>query len=385
MKIAFLYKFFPSCGGVERVITILANELVRQSIGTCIYSYRQCLKQPVYPLDTAVQIIPLPNNNHIDNDVNVNFLVDEFKNGAFDVLFNHDTTSDSMNLCHQVKNRIPVKVITLHHGQIYLPRTSLQTIAGNYSPLNPRNLLFPLYCLYDYVKRSLHHRKNIHISDAYVLLSDTFRRQLGSSSKLRVIPNPLPFATFFPMDEYEHKENLVLMVGRLSETHKRFSLALQVWKQIEEDNRFNDWYFEIVGDGNDHLFIETLIKEKGLKRVRLIGQAQPEAYYCRAKLLMMTSAYEGFPLVLLEAAQYACVPVVMDSFETLHDIILDGINGQIVENNNLQAFANDVKSLMIAPEKMKKIAAISVEKSRYYDPSFLITKWIKLFNEILTI
>lgn len=384
MKIAFLYKFFPSCGGVERVMTILANELVRQGIGVCIYSFRQCIEHPAYPLESSIQIVPLPNSMRIESTVNAAFLVEELRNNAIDILFNHDSTSDSMELCRRVKEKMPIKIVTLHHGQIYLPRTSLKTIAGRYSLMNPRNSLFPCYYLYDRMRRCFHHHRNMRISDVYVLLSEAFRKQLGCSSKLRVMPNPLSFTYFFPMKEYAaHKENLVLMVGRLSEAHKRFSLALQVWEHIEKDTRFNDWNFEIIGDGDDRSFVENLIENRKLKRVRMVGQAQPEAYYRRAKLLIMTSAFEGFPLVLMEAAQNACVPVVMDSFETLHDLIRDGTNGLIVRNNDVDAFVESMQLLMETPQQLEKMAAWGVENSRRYTPSSLVIKWIKLFNDIL--
>lgn len=382
MKIAFLYKFFPSSGGVERVMTILANELTRVGYFVRIYSFRQCLEAPAYPLNNNVEIFHLPDKSKINSINNVKFLVEAVNSREFDILFNHDSTFDSMSLCNQVKKEIAVKIITLHHGQIYLPVTSLKSIARKYSPLNPRNSLFPFYLVYDYIKRSVHHMNNIHISDVYVLLSDSYRRQLGNSPKLRVIPNPLSFETFYPMEEYRCKENLVIMVGRLSETDKRFSLALQIWERIESYECFNNWNFEIVGDGNDRLFVESIIKDKKLKRVSLIGHANPEPYYKRAKILMMTSAFEGFPLVLLEAAQYACVPIVMNSFETLHEIINDGINGIIVKNNDIISFTKVLMSLMNSPKKIENIAAGCIENSKQYAPSFLISKWIELFKEL---
>ena len=65
MKIAFLYKFFPSSGGVERVMTILANELTRVGYFVRIYSFRQCLEAPAYPLNNNVEIFHLPDKSKI--------------------------------------------------------------------------------------------------------------------------------------------------------------------------------------------------------------------------------------------------------------------------------------------------------------------------------
>lgn len=78
---------------------------------------------------------------------------------------------------------------------------------------------------------SLHHKKNIRICDAYVVLSSSFQRQLGSSSKIQAIGNPLSYSSFFDMSQYDKKENVVVMVGLYSEFHKRFSWHLKYGKK----------------------------------------------------------------------------------------------------------------------------------------------------------
>lgn len=61
MTIAFVYRNFPSLGGVERVIVILANEMVKQGSKVVIYSLEQGLN--AYSLDSSIEIICLPQKN----------------------------------------------------------------------------------------------------------------------------------------------------------------------------------------------------------------------------------------------------------------------------------------------------------------------------------
>lgn len=64
-----------------------------------------------------------------------------------------------------------------------------------------------------------------------------------------------------------------------------------------------------------------------LRNIEFKGTQPSEPYYAESSVLCMTSTYEGFPMVLIEAQQYGCVPMAFDSFEAVHDIIEDGENG----------------------------------------------------------
>ncbi len=385
MNIAFLYKFFPSVGGVERVMTVLANEFVKSGHRMTIYSFRQSLPAPFYFLDSCVILKNLPDTTRIDSPANAAFMAKEVTTYGIDVIVNHDSTWDSVNLCSDIKKRTKIKIVTLHHGQIYLPYKSLQTIASNFSASNPRRLFTPFYYLYDRIRRHRHHRYNISIMDKYVLLSDSFRQQLvnhRNEYKLEVIPNPLSFPTFIDMNQYHEKENIVLMVGRLSEAHKRFQMALTIWDIIEKQSKYDNWRLEIVGEGDARRDMEETIAKLGLKRVELIGNANSERYYRRAKIYFMTSAFEGFPLVLLEAMQNACVPIVMDSFETVHDLITDGHEGAIVANNDIDMFVANTQMLMDNKGKLEEMANKALQKSYSYAPEALSHRWLDLISHL---
>ena len=94
---------------------------------------------------------------------------------------------------------------------------------------------------------------------------------------------------------------------------------------------------------------------------------------------MMTSAFEGFPMTLVEALQCGVVPVVMDSFLSLHDIISDGYNGFIVDNDNVEAFVTRMKHLLkgtnIAP-----FAINGIQSCSSYSVKAIVDEWNKLFS-----
>lgn len=379
MTIAFIYKFFPAIGGVERVMTTLANAFVASGVEVIIFSFQQHLEKPFYYLEKTVEILHLPDYNTIDSKSNAEYIAEVVNNKKVEIIVNHDTTADSIRLCKETRNLIKIPIITLHHGQIYLPKDSLKTIATRKSKYNIRNLLFPLYCLYDNCRRTLHHKKNIQVCDAYIVLAHRFRDQLNNQ-KVYTIPNPLSYQKYFDTTNYETKEKTVLMVGRLSEAHKRIAMALEIWKDIAADKRYHGWRFKIAGDGPDRQMYERIIAEQNIPRVELLGMTDVQPLYEKASILIMTSAFEGFPLVLMEASQNACVPVVMDSFETVKEMIHDKKDGRIIKNNDLTAFQKAMEDLMLQPQKLTEYATAAVENSRRFSIEIILPKWYNLFN-----
>ena len=166
-----------------------------------------------------------------------------------------------------------------------------------------------------------------HFNDAYVLLSgkfvELFARLIGLRSlpKVRVIPNPLPEIKTGKVK----KENLILYVGRLDCVEKRIDRVIDVWRNVSP--KLADWKLEIVGDGPDRLRLER--RAIGMQRISFKGFQDPGPYFSRAKILLLTSDFEGFGLVLVEAQSAGCVPISFASFPSVTDII-NGHNGVAV-------------------------------------------------------
>lgn len=95
---------------------------------------------------------------------------------------------------------------------------------------------------------------------------------------------------------------------------------MNIWKILQD--KLVQYKLEIVGGGTEQVFFEKMAHSMCLKRITFHGFTNPTEYYKRAPILCMTSNYEGFPMVLVEAMQYGCVPFAFDSFPSLYDIIM---------------------------------------------------------------
>jgi glycosyltransferase involved in cell wall biosynthesis len=221
-------------------------------------------------------------------------------------------------------------------------------------------------------------------SDRLVLLSQSFVGQYAEIcrtkdlERLRAIPNPVP-----PIEDVSAsgKERCLLFVGRLQESVKRLRLILAAWERLSGREGNRDWKLVVVGDGPDRDAVRGWAS--GLERVSLEGFRDPTPYYQRASLFAMTSAFEGFGMTLVEAQQNGVVPVVMDSFLSLRDIVADRENGRIVPDGDVDAFVDTLQELMDDPAELRRLADRARATSRRFDTSSVADQWEKLFAEVL--
>ena len=151
---------------------------------------------------------------------------------------------------------------------------------------------------------------------------------------------------------------------------------------IEKAQRFSDWKLRIVGYGEDEGYYRRLTKKLNLQNVSFEGKKDPFEYYRTASLFMMTSAHEGFGIVLLEAQQMGAVPIAFDSFATVHDIITDGVNGFLVQDGDIQAYASKMQTLMDDAGMRKQMAEAGIQMLDRFSVENITQKWNDLFESL---
>lgn len=248
-------------------------------------------------------------------------------------------------------------------------------------------LFYPLYKSYLLKKASKVMRMADSSSDISILLSSRYEKLykniygISKTASCCAINNPLSYSNFFQMTEYSLKRHILLVVSRLDERQKRLSLLLKIWGRIQ--NETNDWQLIIIGNGEDKGIYESIIQKKHLKNVTMLGKKAPLPFYREASLFAMTSVVEGWGMTLLEAMQCGVVPVVMDTFGAVHDIIDDGENGILIPDRNLDKYAEVLLSLMKDESERKRLAGNAIEKVRCFSPNVIAGQWMKLFTDLL--
>lgn len=247
-------------------------------------------------------------------------------------------------------------------------------------------LLFPLIKMREEKKSRVMSRNACLFSDKFVVLSPSYITSFSSlysvsTDNMEAIGNPLSFRKCASKHELANKAKEILIVSRLEESQKRISMAIIVWSKIEK--LYPEWNLKIVGSGNDEDMYRNLVAKLKLKHVSFEGWQSPEKYYENASMFLMTSSIEGWPMTVLEAQQKGCVPIVMDSFSAIHDIIESGYNGVIVNNGSVYEMANAVQDLISNPQKCYLMAKNAVESADRFSTEIIGHKWLSLYRSLL--
>ena len=263
------------------------------------------------------------------------------------------------------------------------------------------------------------------------------------------MPNPLLLK---PVNSIPQKESIVLAAGRVDAWHvKGFDILIKSWKKIQDlndnvndDDNLRDWWLKIAGDGkkesfeylmnllpegewvfndnvndNDNHLNTKYTEEKGIDtdklnsqkscvwksekyRIEFLGfRKDIEDLYKKSEIFVLSSRYEGFGLVLIEAMSQGCAPVACDYKGRQREILNpssalpegEGEPNRKIEitENGILCEPEDVEALAMALDKMIKekeyrriVQKNVVERSKFYDMEHTIDRWENYLKIILT-
>ena len=362
----------PTRGGISRMSQVYCEML--RTYGHTVY-FLSVDKGDREPLENQLYLI---GDTSTDRQQSFDRIVDEY---GIKLLLFQDGISPYNNYVLRWAKQRAVKTICVIHSTL----RGMYGVNGHPSlaniPLLNRiaNKLLNYYFIRKY--RSLY-REEFELSDRVILLSDRFREEITyftgwrDFEKFVSISNPL---TIEAVDKVGNKQKTVLHVGLLSYP-KRQDLLLKIWKIIEAKRP--DWELHIAGDGPLRQKLVDQAVGLGLRRVRFLGFQSPEALYEQASIFCLTSGFESFGLVLVEAMAFGCVPIAFNSFETAVDIIDDQDNGFLIPPFELHAYADKIMWLMDNEAARNAMTVKAIDKSKLFDKSNIAPLWEKLINEL---
>ena len=215
--------------------------------------------------------------------------------------------------------------------------------------------------------------------DRFVVLTRQDAELWGPLPNLTVIPNA---ALAVPQIKHQKGTHRVIAVGRL-DYQKGFDRLIDAWARLPEHLR-QTWRLDIFGQGEWRESLQAQIRRRGIDTSARINAPTQNIFeeYAASDFLVMSSHYEGFPMVMIEAM--ACgLPVI--SFDFLcgpRDIIRPGENGLIVPEGDVTALSDAMRHLMKNPETLARMSARAPEVSDTYAETAIMQQWEQLFNAI---
>ncbi len=390
MNILFLLNSF-GVGGVEVVTTVLANKFKKEGNNVVLWAFYESETSLRDRLDTEIPLVYGDGFRSSSN--NIQSLKNTIVENKVDIVVNQSGLPfiPAYTLKKAIKG-ISVKVIAVYHNN----PSAIARLKGIENEIEQTSSCFEnivLKCKYFLFKlvTSASMRYIYHHSDAFMVLSPSFINGfknftgIKNPTKLLVQTNPITIESNESDFCLDQKENIVLFVGRIDYNQKRVTRIIDTWYLLE--SKYHNWQLYIVGDGPEKSHLEKMVKDKKLNNVRFEGFQDPRKYYKRASVLILTSEFEGFPLVLPECMSFGVVPVVYGSYPAVYDIIEDGKDGFVVPKTDkgfcAVEMAEKIENLMKNSILLEKMADASKEKSYNYSVDIIYNQWQGKIKRIL--
>lgn len=235
------------------------------------------------------------------------------------------------------------------------------------------------------VRRDWGRKLSQRYADAIITLTEQDRsfylEKKYNRAKVYSIPN---FLNHFPSKRAEINSKYVLAVGRYT-YQKGFDILIEIWNEIKMYSIAKDWKLRIVGNGEDREKLVTLAKNMNLLSSIEFCTAQKDIsnYYITSSIYVMTSRYEGLPMVLLEALSYGLPIVSYDCLTGPREIVSDNVNGYIIPVDQKEIFVEKLIWLIENRDNRYNMQEKAIELSHRYSIDEAFNQWQKLFSTLL--
>lgn len=179
-------------------------------------------------------------------------------------------------------------------------------------------------------------------------------------------------------NENQNGKHQIIMLARLM-PQKRIDLMVKVWAKLAKD--FPDWHVVVLGDGMERSALERQITEAGVQDSFLLPGEVKDVWpeLCQSAIMCLTSEYEGFGIVLIEAMQ-AEVPVMAFEYVGVHDIIDNENTGFIIPFGDIDAYTEKLRGLMISAEERQRLARNAKLSLSKFEKEHVMQKWVDLLS-----
>lgn len=200
----------------------------------------------------------------------------------------------------------------------------------------------------------------------------------AKKEKLRCIYNPIEFEQ--KTGAYNKESKKLVTAGRLSE-EKGFDLLVEVACILREKN--SDWKWDIWGDGSMMEMIAEKIQEYHLNDyIFLKGKtSNMEDKYKEYAMYVLPSYREGLPMCLLEAQANQLPIVSFDIYTGPREIVSDNKNGFLIEPYDIEKMAERIDELLSSPSKREEFSLNSQVNIGKFDKQSIIKQWIEVIEE----
>jgi glycosyltransferase involved in cell wall biosynthesis len=375
LKLVYITPALYMAGGVERVLTLKANYFAEHFGYDITIILTEGKDKPLfYPLSNEIKVINL--NIGFEELWTCSFAKKvlvylkkqrQFKKALTKELMRiHPDITVSL-LRREINFINDIKDGSRKIGELHVNRANYRNFETNDS--NFIKNLFAKFWMYSLVSKLKH-------LDQFVVLTEEDKKAWAELPNICVISDPLSFC---PTQRSSLSIKRVIAVGRYV-YQKGFDQLLQAWATIER--QYPEWQLVVFGDG-DRTPYEQLIDDLKINRksCQLHGRTDDvEKEYCNSSIFVLSSRFEGFGMVLLEAMACGLAVVSFDCPCGPKDIVKDGEDGLLVENGNIDLLASSLSRLMNDETLRQSMSKTGQKNAQRFSIDYVADQWRRLFE-----
>ena len=378
MKIVYFLKAFADKAGTERIFSDKMNYLARNcGYDITFITYEQSNHPMAFPLDKSISVI----------DLNVRFLT-IYKLTPIIRCF------AKLRKLILLKSKLNKALKQINPDYIIITTYDFDKFCCILS-LPYRFVIESHICMSSVIQES--RQKNViskciakwfdkinfrNLNKAYCLVSltnkDKKEWEKNTNIPIFIIPN---FVTYFPENiiPYSERQNRIICVGRLT-MQKGFDYLIDAWSLIS--NNYPEWKIDIFGHGELEEDLNKMIMYNNLESSIIIHKPTERIYeeYEHSTIFILSSRYEGFALVLLEAMSCGVPCISFDCPNGPSDIISQGENGILVPYADINKLAESIEWMIEHNQDRQKMSENARNTAHSYTQDLIMPQWISLFN-----
>lgn len=379
MRIVYIYDTIAIIGGIERIFVDKMNYLAEKSHHEVYLLTSSQGNHPVsFPLSKQVKHIDLAINFHSQYRysypkrfwlrIKMNSLFRRRVQETIDKIdpdFIISTTVWKPSVVCKLKGRAK-KIIESHCARAYTPIPLTHTMGFVKDKLNE----WAAYRQFKVIEKHC---------DAIVALTQADAKAWKKAIHVYTIPN---FTNYILPRSSKCEFPRVIAVGRLV-AQKGFDNLISAWKIVNK--QFPEWKLDIFGEG---IYRERLNKQIADNHLTTTITIHPFSRnilqeYVNSSILALSSNYEGFGLVLIEAMGCGLPCVSFDCPQGPSEIIKDKEDGFLIKSGDIEGFAKAICYLIENEEERKLFGSRARKNVKRYSPEMIMPQWEQLFNTLL--
>lgn len=207
-------------------------------------------------------------------------------------------------------------------------------------------------------------------------IADKYAVQLGLDTV--VIPNPKSFSS---AEKADAAGKCFVTCGRV-EREKGYDDLIEAFAAFHKRNE--DWNLLIIGGGSMEEKLRTLIREKNLQsKAEITGYIhEVKENLLKGSVFMMTSRWEGFPMTVTEALEMG-LPVIAYDIPAMQPLVTDGIEGRIVPAFQRERLVEAMEELASDEALRRRMAANALAKAATLRPDKVVERWLALIESLV--